>query len=38
MKYSHTAVIDVIAFCVLLAGIYIWLHKRKVARAAAEGK
>ncbi len=38
MKYSHAAVIDVIAFCVLLAGIYIWLHKRKLARAAAGEK
>ncbi|MFZ4702883.1 MAG: DedA family protein, partial [Candidatus Methylumidiphilus sp.] len=38
MKYSHTAVIDVIAFCALLAGIYIWLHKRKLARVAAGEK
>ena len=35
MKYSHEAVIDVIAFSVVLVGIYVWLHKRKLARAAA---
>jgi membrane protein DedA with SNARE-associated domain len=38
MKYSHAAVIDVIAFSVLVAGVYIWLYKRKLARAAAAGK
>ena len=32
MKYSHEAVIDVIAFSVVLVGIYVWLHKRKLAR------
>ncbi len=35
MKYSHEAVIDVIAFSVVLVGIYVWLHKRKLARTAA---
>ena len=35
MKYSHEAVIDVIAFSVVLVGVYVWLHKRKQARAAA---
>ncbi len=37
MKYSHQAVVDVIAFSVLLVGIYIWLHKRKMARASNGG-
>ena len=35
MKYSHEAVIDVIAFSVVLVGVYVWLHKRKQARTAA---
>ena len=35
MKYSHEALVDVIAFCVLLAAVYIWLHKRKIARASS---
>jgi len=38
MRYSHEAVLDVIAFCALLAGVYIWLHKRKMARAVAEAE
>lgn len=33
-RYAHEAVIDVIAFSALLAGIYVWLHKRKLAREA----
>lgn len=35
LRYSHQAVLDVVAFSALLAGIYIWLHKRKLARAVA---
>jgi len=35
MRYSHEAVIDVIAFSAVLAGVYIWLHKRKQARTSA---
>ncbi len=35
LRYSHKAVIHVIAFCAALAGIYVWLHKRKTARALA---
>jgi len=38
LRYSHEAVLDVIAFCALLAGVYIWLHKRKMARAVAEAE
>ena len=37
-RYAHEAVIDVIAFCALLAGVYVWLHKRKLARAVAEAE
>ncbi|NJD08013.1 MAG: DedA family protein [Methylococcaceae bacterium] len=32
LKYSHQAVIDVIAFSIILAAGYIWLHKRRTAR------
>jgi len=38
LRYSHEAVIDVIAFCVVLAAAYIWLHKRKIARAKSGGQ
>ncbi|MDD5034741.1 MAG: DedA family protein [Methylococcaceae bacterium] len=37
LKYSHEAVIDVLIFCVLLAAVYVWLHKRKMARAVVGG-
>jgi membrane protein DedA with SNARE-associated domain len=32
MQYSHQAVVDVIAFSIVLAAGYIWLHKRRTAR------
>ncbi len=35
LRYSHQAVIAVIIFCILLASVYIWRHKRKLAQAAA---
>ena len=35
VQYSHQAVIGVVVFSIILAGIYIWLHKRKLARAEA---
>ena len=38
LRYSHQAVINVVAFSVLLTAIYVWLHKRKSARAATEGE
>jgi len=38
LRYSHQAVIDVIAFSALLVGVYVWLHKRKLARAQAESE
>jgi membrane protein DedA with SNARE-associated domain len=34
VRSAHEAVIDVIAFCALLVIVYVWLHKRKQARAA----
>ncbi len=38
LRYSHQAVVDVIIFCALLAAAYIWLHRRKMARASAGGE
>lgn len=37
VRYAHQAVIGVVAFSIVLAGVYIWLHRRKLARVAAEG-
>ncbi len=37
LRYSHKAVIHVIAFCAVLVGVYVWLHKRRTARALAAG-
>lgn len=37
LRYSHQAVIFVLAFCFLLATLYVWRHKRKTARALAGG-
>jgi len=37
-RYAHEAVIDVIAFSAVLVAFYVWLHKRKVARAVAGGE
>ena len=34
VQYAHHAVIDAIAFSVVLASIYIWLHKRKLRKVA----
>jgi len=33
LKYSHQAVIGVLVFSVLLVGVYVWLHRRKTAKA-----
>ncbi len=38
LRYSHQAVLGVVAFSAVLAGTYIWLHRRKLAQAAADGK
>jgi membrane protein DedA with SNARE-associated domain len=37
VRYAHEAVVDVIAFCAVLVAVYVWLHKRKLAAAAAAG-
>jgi membrane protein DedA with SNARE-associated domain len=34
LKYSHQAVVDVIAASALLIAVYVWLHKRRQAREA----
>ncbi|MFM8330415.1 MAG: DedA family protein [Candidatus Methylumidiphilus sp.] len=34
-RYAHEAVVDVLAFSALLIAVYVWLHKRKLARAGA---
>lgn len=34
-QYAKQAVVDVVAFSVLLVGLYVWLHKRKLARSQA---
>jgi membrane protein DedA with SNARE-associated domain len=36
LRYSHLAVLDVIAASALLVGVYVWLHKRKLAREAVD--
>lgn len=33
MRYSHQAVLGVVIFSTLLVAVYVWLHKRKSARA-----
>ncbi|GAM09603.1 putative membrane protein YkoX [Geobacter sp. OR-1] len=33
LKYSHQAVIGVIIFSVLLVAVYVWLHRRRAAKA-----
>jgi membrane protein DedA with SNARE-associated domain len=38
VRYAHEAVIDVVAFSAVLAAGYVWLHRRKLARAALEGE
>jgi len=38
LKYSHQAVLDVIAFSALLAGGYVWLHRRRLAQAVADAE
>lgn len=37
LKYSHQAVLDVVAFSALLVAAYIWWHRRKTARAGVSG-
>jgi len=34
-KYSHQATLGVIAACFVIIGVYVWLHRRREARAAA---
>lgn len=36
VQYSHQAVLAVVAFSAALAGVYVWLHRRRTARATAE--
>ncbi len=38
LRYSHQAVLGVVAFSAMLATVYVWLHRRKLARAVAGGE
>jgi membrane protein DedA with SNARE-associated domain len=37
LKYSHQAVLDVIAFSALLVAVYAWWHRRRAARSEVSG-
>lgn len=37
LKYSHQAVLDVIAFSALLVVVYVWWHRRRAARSEVSG-
>jgi len=37
LRYSHQAVIDVVAFSAVLVAVYVWWHRRKARHAADAG-